>query len=117
MNKDRMNAPPASTPHPNRRRLLALAAAAVSAAASQGTWAQGASTWPATLSKARGQRVYLNAWGGSERTNAYLQWAGTEVEKRFGVAVEHVKLTDTAEAVKRVRGEKAAGKLKSVRVL
>jgi putative thiamine transport system substrate-binding protein len=111
MNKDGMNASPASTQHLNRRHLLALAAAAVSAAASQGAWAQGATTWPATLSKARGQRVYLNAWGGSERTNAYLQWAAAEVDKRFGVAVEHVKLTDTAEAVKRVRGEKAAGKL------
>lgn len=52
----------------------------------------------------------FNAWGGSERTNAYLQWAGTEVNRRFGVQMEHVKLTDTVEAVRRVRSEKAAGK-------
>jgi putative thiamine transport system substrate-binding protein len=66
--------------------------------------------WPSTLRTARGQTVYFNAWAGSERINAYLQWAGVEVEKRFGVKLEHVKLSDTAEAVKRVRAEKQAGR-------
>ena len=28
---------------------------------------------------------------------------GVEVQKRFGVKLEHVKITDTAEVVKRVR--------------
>ncbi|MBC7438247.1 MAG: ABC transporter substrate-binding protein [Bdellovibrionales bacterium] len=101
----------ATSPHPNRRQVLALATAATGITAMPGAWGQTGPVWAATLAKARGQRVFMNAWGGSERTNAYLQWAGAEVEKRFGVAVEHVKLTDTAEAVKRVRGEKAAGKL------
>ena len=32
-------------------------------------------------------------------------------QKRYGVKLEHVKITDTAEVVKRVRSEKAAGKL------
>jgi putative thiamine transport system substrate-binding protein len=32
------------------------------------------------------------------------------VKKRYGVTVEHVKITDTAEVVKRVRDEVAAGK-------
>ncbi|MES2938972.1 MAG: ABC transporter substrate-binding protein [Pseudomonadota bacterium] len=72
--------------------------------------AQGTAAWPAVEARARGQTVYFNAWGGSERTNAYLQWAAAEVERRHGVAVRHVKLTDTVEAVKRVRNEKAAGK-------
>jgi putative thiamine transport system substrate-binding protein len=67
--------------------------------------------WAALEAKARGQRVYFNAWGGSDRVNAYLQWVAAEVDKRFGVQLEHVKLTDTVEAVKRVRNEKAAGKL------
>ena len=67
--------------------------------------------WSAIERAARGQKVYLNAWGGSERTNAYLQWAAGEIQKRHGVQLEHVKLTDTAEAVRRVRGEKAAGRL------
>ena len=71
---------------------------------------QTGAAWPAIEAKARGQKVFFNAWGGSEQTNAYLQWAASEAKKRFGLQVEHVKLTDTAEAVKRVRSEKAASK-------
>jgi putative thiamine transport system substrate-binding protein len=59
---------------------------------------------------ARGQTVYFNAWAGSERINAYLQWAGAEVERRHGMKLEHVKIADTAEVVKRVRAEKQAGR-------
>ena len=33
------------------------------------------------------------------------------MQKRYGVKLEHVKVTDTAGVVKRVRGEKAAGRL------
>jgi putative thiamine transport system substrate-binding protein len=33
------------------------------------------------------------------------------VQKRFGITLEHVKITDAAEVVKRVRNEKTAGKL------
>ncbi len=79
-------------------------------AGAQAGAAQGAAAWPAIEARARGQTVYFNAWGGSERTNAYLQWAAADVQRRHGVAVRHVKVTDTVEAVKRVRGEKAAGK-------
>jgi len=66
--------------------------------------------WPDVLAAARGQTVYFNAWAGSDRTNAYLQWVATEVQKDFGVRLEHVKITDTADVVKRVRAEKAAGR-------
>ena len=68
-------------------------------------------SWPTLEDRARGQTVDLTAWGGSDRTNAYLQWVADEVEKRHGVKVQHVKVADTAEAVKRVLGEKAAGRL------
>ena len=91
----------------SRRHSLALIAASVAPAA----WAQGVAPWASIEARARGQKVFLNAWGGSERTNAYLQWAATELQQRFGVQLEHVKLTDTAEAVKRVRSEKAVGRL------
>jgi putative thiamine transport system substrate-binding protein len=70
-----------------------------------------AAEWPAIERAARGQTVYFNAWAGSERINAYLQWAGAEVEKRWGVKLEHVKISDTAEVVKRVRAEKQAARL------
>ena len=95
-------------PQLSRREWLAFTAcASITGVQAQGT----ATPWQAIEASARGQKVYFNAWGGSERTNAYLQWVATEVEKRFGVKMEHVKLTDTVEAVKRVRNEKAAGKL------
>ena len=66
--------------------------------------------WEKTERAARGQTVYFNAWAGSERINAYLQWAATELMQAHGVKLEHVKIGDTAEAVKRIRAEKAAGK-------
>ncbi len=65
--------------------------------------------WPATLAAARGQTVYWNAWGGDARTNAFIAWVGTETERLYGVKIEQVKLSDTAEAVSRVIAEKAAG--------
>ncbi len=68
-----------------------------------------ADDWQTTLDAARGQTVYWNAWGGDERTNAFITWVGQETERLYGVRVEQVKLTDTAEAVTRVISEKAAG--------
>jgi len=65
--------------------------------------------WQATLQAARGQTVYWNAWGGDARTNAFITWVGQETERLYGVKVEQVKLTDTAEAVTRVLSEKSAG--------
>jgi len=69
-----------------------------------------AEPWVETVSKARGQTVFWNAWAGDERINAYIAWAGEQVKSRYGVAVQHVKLSDTAEAVSRVVAEKAAGR-------
>ena len=64
--------------------------------------------WDEVLKEARGETVYFNAWGGDENINAYLEWAGGELEKRYGVKVVHVKLDDTANAVAKVVAEKAA---------
>src|SRR5690606_15741926 len=66
--------------------------------------------WDATVTAAKGQTVYWNAWAGDERTNAFIAWVGSEVKKQFDVDVRQVKLSDTAEAVTRVLAEKAAGK-------
>ncbi|MEM9762295.1 MAG: ABC transporter substrate-binding protein [Pseudomonadota bacterium] len=65
--------------------------------------------WPAVLAEAKGQTVYWHAWGGDQRINAFIDWAGDKAEARYGVEVVHVKLSDTAEAVSRVLAEKAAG--------
>ena len=90
---------------PHRRHVLALGLLAPW----HPLYAQ-ADAWARTQRAASGQTVYFNAWGGSDRVNAYLQWAASEVQRQFGIKLEHVKLADTAEAVKRVRAEKAAGR-------
>jgi putative thiamine transport system substrate-binding protein len=89
-----------------RKLLLALAALVTLSAGGAR-----AETWDEVLAKARGQTVYWNAWGGSQPTNDYIRWAAEQVKERFGVAVEHVKLADTADALARVVAEKAAGRV------
>lgn len=69
-----------------------------------------AMTWDETLTAAKGQTVYWNAWGGDERTNSFIAWVDQQVSQKYGVHVQQVKLSDTAEAVTRVVAEKAAGK-------
>ena len=93
------------------RRLL-LQSAASASALPLSAWAQSASapSWDQFEKTARGQTVYFNAWAGSERTNDYLQWVADEVQSAYGITLEHVKITDTADVVKRVRAEKAAGR-------
>lgn len=65
--------------------------------------------WTAVLEEANGQTVYWNAWGGSTLTNDFIAWVGSRVAEDHGVTLEHVKLTDTADAVSRVVAEQAAG--------
>lgn len=69
-----------------------------------------AGNWQAIEKAAAGQTVYFNAWGGSESVNAYIQWAAKQVKSRYGVEVQHVKITDAAEVVKRIQTEVAAGR-------
>ncbi len=69
-----------------------------------------ATKWDEVLADAKGETVYFNAWGGAESINAYLEWAGSELQQRFGVKLVHVKLDDTASAVNKVVAEKAAGR-------
>ncbi|WP_194097616.1 ABC transporter substrate-binding protein [Marivivens aquimaris] len=86
--------------------LLALALIAPTA-----LWAEtDPADWDAVLEVAKGQTVYWNAWGGSTATNDFIAWVGDRVEEDFGVTLEHVKLTDTADAVTRVLSERDAGK-------
>lgn len=67
-------------------------------------------TWSDIVAEARGQTVYWNAWAGHEGTNAFIAWAGEQVQARYGVAIRHVRLRSTSEAVARVVAEKAAGR-------
>ena len=69
-----------------------------------------ASAWSAVEARARGATVYFNAWGGDEAINRYLAWTGSEVKRRYGVTLVHVKVADIAEAVTRILAEGAAGR-------
>ena len=89
----------------NRRQVLASAALlGLAPLRAQPT------AWSRIEMAARGQTVYFNAWAGSSRINAYLQWAGDELQRVYGVKLEHVKVSDTAEVVRRVRAEKSGGR-------
>lgn len=90
-------------------KLSILAAAGLAALASLAQAAE-RRPWSEIESKARGQSVFWNAWGGDDRNNAYIAWVGEEVRRRHGVTLNHVKLTDTAEAVSRVLAERTAGR-------
>jgi putative thiamine transport system substrate-binding protein len=68
--------------------------------------------WAAMEAEAKGQTVYFNAWAGSPVINEYIAWVGSRVKELHGVTLEHVKVTDTAEVVRRVRDEVKAGTAK-----
>ena len=87
------------------RTLALIAALAASPAIAQTDPAD----WGAVTEAARGQTVYWNAWGGSTQTNDFIAWIGQKVADDYGVTLEHVKLTDTGDAVTRVLSEKQAG--------
>ena len=98
---------------PTRRALLQAAAPLLAGALAPGAaWARSAESpaWRALLAQAKGQSVYFNAWAGASAINAYIQWAAAQLAQRFGITLVHVKISDAAEMVQRVRNEKAAGK-------
>ncbi len=65
---------------------------------------------PELARQAAGQTVYFNAWGGDFAINRYIDWVAGEVEKRYDIRLVHVKVTDIAEAVSRIRAEYVAGR-------
>ena len=94
-----------------RTLLGALALAAVLAFSRQAPAAgDGVMSHDTALSRAEGQTVYFNAWGGDPQVNQYIDWVAQEVDARFGIDLRHVKLSDTANAVTRVLSEKTAGR-------
>jgi putative thiamine transport system substrate-binding protein len=98
---------------PTRRALLQAAVPMLAgASAPSAAWARSAESpaWRALLAQAKGQSVYFNAWAGAPAINAYIQWAAAQLAQRFGITLVHVKISDAAEMVQRVRNEKAAGK-------
>lgn len=67
-------------------------------------------SWEEVLRQARGRPAFLNAWGGDDRTNAFIGWAAGRLREMHGIDLRQVRLRDTSEAVARVVAEKAAGR-------
>lgn len=111
------------TPALGRRRALAglalgaLALTACGSGDSSDTSAPAAdgegfdlSDWSTVEEAAKGQTVNWYMFGGSDPINAYVNgYVADELEKK-GITLNQVKVTDTAEVVNRVLGEKQAGK-------
>jgi putative thiamine transport system substrate-binding protein len=89
------------------RRALLAALALPSLARAQGLLA---ADWAEVTRQARGRPVFFNAWGGDDRTNAFIAWVAGRLREMHGIELRHVRLRDTAEAVARVVAEKAAGR-------
>jgi putative thiamine transport system substrate-binding protein len=98
----------------NRRQSLVFAGAAVMfpwlTKAAHASSAALSEKWVSTVKDARGQTVYFHAWAGSDSINAYIQWVAAELLRESGVKLQHVKISDAAEVVKRIRTEKQAGR-------
>lgn len=94
-----------------RRRFLVLASFFALLSAMPGYALN--NSWKDVLQVAKGQTVYWYAWGGDEKINNFIEWVGDLANERYGVNVEHVKLSSTADAVARVKGERDAGILES----
>lgn len=72
--------------------------------------ASSAGGFEAVLAEAKGQTVDWYMYGGDDRLNAYVNGYVKSELAKVGVTLNQVKITDTAEAVNKVLGEKAAGK-------
>jgi putative thiamine transport system substrate-binding protein len=89
------------------RRHLLLSAASLPC---QLAWGVQTNDWQKVQSAAGGQTVYFNAWAGSEVINRYIQWAAAQLAQAHGIKLVHVKITDAAEVVQRLRTERAVGR-------
>ncbi len=67
-------------------------------------------SWDQTIEAAKGQTVYFNAWGGSDRINSYISWAADRIAEEYDVTLEHVKIGDIAEVVGQLEAAKTVGK-------
>jgi putative spermidine/putrescine transport system substrate-binding protein len=64
----------------------------------------------AVLERAKGQTVDWYMYGGDDRLNAYVNGYVADRLAELDITLNQVKITDTAEAVNKVLGEKTAGK-------
>ncbi|HEX9858264.1 MAG TPA: ABC transporter substrate-binding protein, partial [Paracoccaceae bacterium] len=66
--------------------------------------------WAEVEALAKGSTVNWFMWGGSDTINAYVsETVGKVLQDQYGITLNRVGITDTAEVVNAVLGEKAAG--------
>lgn len=73
----------------------------------------GAEAWQATVAAAAGQRVYFHTWGGSTQVNRYLRWAARELQQRYDIDLQQVRVGDISESVTRLLNEQRSGSERS----
>ncbi len=100
-----------------RRRLrmaAATAAVALTVAACGSTPAAAPALdpadWNSVLAQAKGQTVNWYMWGGDDTLNTFVTGYLADHLRALGVTLNQVKITDTADAVNKVLGEKQAGR-------
>jgi len=93
--------------------VLALSACggnATSPSATGSSATSGDAGWPAVLRAAQGQTVNWYMYGGDDVLNRFVSGHLAQRLERYGVTVNQVKITDTADAVNKVLAEKQAGR-------
>ncbi|MEO9137767.1 MAG: ABC transporter substrate-binding protein [Jatrophihabitans sp.] len=99
-----------------RRRLALLLAGATltltacGSDASTGRSALDPSDWKSVLNQANGQTVNWYMYGGDDTLNTFVNGYLADRLKKVGVTINQVRITDTADAVNKVLGEKQAGR-------
>ena len=64
--------------------------------------------WDEIVKSAQNKTVKFHAWGGSKNINNYIKWIKEKVLKQYGIKLQHIKIKDTSDAVKKVLFEKIA---------
>ena len=100
-------------------RLRSAAALASAAALTLGACSGGAgssptqisvSDWSQVITDAKGQTVNWYMYGGDDKLNGFVKDDVARRLAKFGVTLKQVRITDTADAVNKVLGEKQAGR-------
>ncbi len=91
-----------------------LAASACGAGGSEPSAARGVSVdagdWASVLAQAKGQTVSWHMYGGDDALNTFVNGYVADRLKTYGVRLNQVKITDTADAINAVLGEQQAGR-------
>ncbi len=90
---------------------LALTASACAGGADAAEDTVPASDWDAVLAEADGQTVDWYMYGGDQRLNAFVEGEVADRLAALGVTLNQVRISDTADAVNKVLGERQAGRV------